>query len=171
MWRPRSKCQRGRSALHISKRRSSRHDFASAVRDTRTSGPPCRIDHESGVVTVAPAYVRCSKPAAVTEASPRQICTGRRNTKPASLSRASLGLEGRGWQKLNRRRCFETQVSQEGMASAGILANHNSGTTGHLAIHNHRRRKDWRVFVVLREAPPEHEMLTHWNEQCQLMFK
>jgi hypothetical protein len=63
MW-PRLNCQRGRSALHISKTRStSRHDFASAVHDTTASGPPCRINSEGGVVAVAPAYVHCGQPA------------------------------------------------------------------------------------------------------------
>jgi hypothetical protein len=35
------------------------------------------------------------------------------NTKLGNLSRGGSGLDGRGWQKLNQRRCFETQVLQE----------------------------------------------------------
>ena len=110
------------------------------------------------------------EPADATEHNQPQTPRGCENIKLGHLSRADLGLGWRGWQELNIRLCFKTQVPQEGMASAGVLANHSPRTVLHLTIHNHRRRKDWQAFVVQLEAPLS-TICSLRNEYCQLMFK
>ena len=134
----------GKSVLQSSKVRStSRHDYLERGSRYNSLRSTVRDHSDGGVAAVAPAYVRCSQSADATEHNQPHTPEDAENTRPRHLSRARLGLGGRGWQKLNHRLCFETQVSQEGMTSAGNLANHGLRTPQHLTVHNHRRRRDW----------------------------